>query len=124
MIQYSRIISKEIFSKFNIHKKLYIFKISIKNNKFINFFLIELVLDDSFLDGLIAEHFDVGLAEWVDPLAFAVFHRLRISTTIIQSAFGFTTMTAYWAGIPYPVYLPGFLSFFDFIIDLCLFIYF
>lgn len=64
--------------------------------------------DKAFLNKLRTEKFDVGLAEFVDPLAFATFHRLAISTTVVTTSFGLYSILIKYFGVPHPIGHPGF----------------
>ena len=68
---------------------------------------LDFATDESIYKELKAEHFDAGIAECIDPLAFAVFHRLGISTTMITTSFGITPSLVHYLGLPHPIGHPG-----------------
>ena len=81
-------------------------KIETQKKKLI--FFSDFVKDDNFMRQLKEEKFDVGLAECIDPLAFAAFHRLGISTTVVTTSFGLISILIKFFGLPHPIGHPGF----------------
>ena len=68
----------------------------------------DLVKDNALMRELKAQKFDVGLAECIDPLAFATFHRLGIPTTVVTTSFGVISILGKFYGLPHPIGHPGF----------------